>query len=74
MTLLKTNLNSSLRNYCFAKKITGEGRKKGIKAYSSLNIAEEVVDVYDQGKTWNESVIRERTGRLLEEFKNIWPA
>ena len=74
MTLLKTNLNSSLRNYCFAKKITGEGRKKGIKAYSSLNIAEEVVDVYDQGKTWNESIIRERTGRLLEEFKNIWPA
>ena len=73
MILLKTNLNSSLRNYCFAEKITGEGRKKGIKAYSSLNFAEEVVAVYDDGKAWNESVIRERTGRLLGEFKNIWP-
>lgn len=72
MTLLKTNLNSSLRNYCFAKKITGEGRKKGIKAYSSLNVAKEVLDVYEEGKAWNESVIRERTGKLLDEFKNIW--
>ncbi len=47
--------------------------KKGIKVYSSLNIDEEVVTVYDDGKTWNESVICERTGRLLEEFKTIWP-
>ena len=73
MTLLKTNLNSSLRNYCFTKKITGEGRKKGIKAYSSLNVAKEVVDVYEDNRTWNESIIRKRTGRLFEEFKNIWP-
>ena len=73
MTLLKTNLNSSLRNYCFIKKINGDGRKKGIKAYSSLNLAKEVVDVYKNNRTGNESVIRERTGYLIEVFKNIWP-
>lgn len=72
MTLLSSNLNSSLRNYEFERKVTGEKRKKGIRDYASLDITRDVVKVYESGKKWNEVEIRERTKSLTAEFFEIW--
>jgi len=74
MTLLKTNLNSALRNYCFEKKMIGEGRKKGIKAYADLSITkDDIVELYDKGdKNWDEKKIAERTDKIAKEIKEIW--
>lgn len=71
MTLLNSNLNNSLRNYKFSRKINGEGRKKGIKEYASLDIAKKITRVSDEKKAWNESTIKERTERITKEFLNF---
>lgn len=72
MTLLNSNLNSSLRNYEFSRKITGEKRKKGIKDYADLDITKDIIKVYERGNLWNEVTIRERTNSLTAEFFEIW--
>lgn len=72
MTLLTSNLNSTLRNLQFSLKVEGQGRRKGIKEYSSLSITKEIVCEYDQNKIWDERSIRERTNRLILEFINLW--
>ena len=72
MTLLSSNLNSALRNYEFARKITGEKRKKGIKDYASLDITKDIVKIYENGKSWSEEQIRKRTEGLTKEFFQIW--
>jgi hypothetical protein len=74
MTLLKTSLNSALRNYSFEKKMEGEGRKKGIKAYAELSITkDDIVNPYENGdKNWDEKKIEERTNKLEKEIMEIW--
>lgn len=74
MTLLRSNLNSALRNYSFEKKMDGEGRKKGIKAYADLSITkDDIVEPYDNGdKNWNEEKIEKRTEKIAKEIKEIW--
>ena len=73
MTLLKGKLNASLKNYGFDKKINGEGRKKGMRAYSDLSITKEIIEAFDNGdKNWNEQKIEKRTQKLKEELKEIW--
>jgi len=74
MTLLRSALNSALRNYPFEKKMNGEGRKKGIKAYADLSITkDDIVEPYDRGdKNWDEKKIKERTNKLENEIKEIW--
>lgn len=72
MTLLNSRLNSSLGNCEFTKKVLGENRRKGIKAYASLDITKDIVAVYEDGGTWNEMTIRERTQKLTNEFFKIW--
>lgn len=74
MTLLNSSLNTSLRNYDFERKITGEGRKKGIRAYADLSITrDDILVPFERGeKIWNERSIAERTRRLTEEFLQIW--
>jgi len=74
MTLLKTALNSALRNYAFEKKMEGEGRKKGIKAYADLDITkDDIVKPYENGDhAWNEDKIEKRTKLLEEQIKQIW--
>jgi len=74
MTLLKTSLNSALRNYSFEKKMAGEGRKKGIKTYAELSITkEDIVKPYENGdKNWDEKKIEERTNKLEKEIMEIW--
>lgn len=72
MTLLNSSLNSSLRNYEFARKITGEKRKKGMKDYAGLDITREIINTYEAGTPWNESSVRKRTKELTKEFFEIW--
>ncbi|MBY6935599.1 DUF262 domain-containing protein [Clostridium botulinum] len=72
MTLLNSKLNTSLRNYEFTRKINGEGRKKGIKDYASLDVALEIIRITDNNKPWNESIISKRTESLTKEFVAIW--
>ena len=74
MTLLKTKLNSALRNYPFEKKMTGEKGTDGIKAYADLSITkDDIVAPYENGdKTWDENKIEERTKKLEKEILEIW--
>lgn len=74
MTLLTSSLNSSLKNYAFQKKLSGDGRKKGVKAYASLSITkDDIVAPYEQGETsWDESRIVSRTDELAKEVLTIW--
>lgn len=72
LTLLNSSLNSSLRNFEFIRKINGEKRKRGIKAYADLDITKEIVAVCEERKSWNEMVIRKRTEALTKEFFEIW--
>ena len=74
MTLLRSRLNSSLRNYDFVKKMNGEGRKKGIKNYADLSITkDDIVEPFNNGNTiWNEKEIKDRTEKLINEIKEIW--
>jgi len=74
MTLLTSSLNSSLRNYAFQKKMAGDGRKKGVKAYASLSIThDDIVEPFDRGDTiWDETRIAKRTDALSKEVLGIW--
>ncbi len=74
MTLLTTSLNSSLRNFEFKRKVEGEGKKKGIKHYSSLTVtSEDIVRPFDNGDTnWDEEKITTRTNKLTQEVLSIW--
>lgn len=74
MTLLRSRLNSSLKNYDFQRKVNGEGKKRGIKSYADLSITkEDIVKPFDEGdKIWNEEKIVQRTEKLKNEIKEIW--
>jgi len=74
MTLLTARLNSALKNYDFERKVLGEGRKKGIKAYGELFITkQDIVEPFEAGiRVWDESRIEERTRNLFQEFNEIW--
>lgn len=75
MTLLSQNLNSSIRNNTFQKKIEGEGDKKpGYRKYTTLYITKEIVDQYDNGmKKWDEVEIEKRSEELYNSIIEIWP-
>lgn len=74
MTLLKSSLNTSIRNYEFKRKVEGEGRKRGIKHYAELGITKlDIVASFDLGdQTWDESKIRKRTGEITHDVLSIW--
>ncbi|HRU00996.1 MAG TPA: DUF262 domain-containing HNH endonuclease family protein [Victivallales bacterium] len=74
MTLLRSKLNSSLKNSDFEKKMNGENRKKGIIAYADLSITkDDIVTPFNNGdKIWNEDKIEKRTNSLFNEIKKIW--
>ena len=76
MTLLTQNLNSSIKNNTFQKKIDGEGKNKpGYREYSSLFITKEIIEKYDSGSTiWNEGKIDLRTNELYNMIIEIWPS
>jgi len=74
MTLLKSSLNSALRNYDFERKIKGDGRKRGIQYYAELGITKtDIVAPYDTGNTeWNESRIIARGNDITNDVLTIW--
>ena len=72
MTLLTSNLNSSLRNNNFERKINGFDGKKGIKDYADLSITQEILPSYPSINSWDERNITKRTQSLFGEVKNIW--
>ncbi len=73
MTLLKSKLNTSIRNYDFKRKINGEGAKKGIKHYADLLITKEIIEEFERGdKIWNEDKIKNRTKEFTDTFLQIW--
>jgi hypothetical protein len=74
MTLLTSSLNSSLRNFTYAVKMIGEGRKKGTSAYADLSITKhDLVLPFEAGdRVWDEQRISQRTLNLTEEIFQIW--
>ena len=74
-TLLTTNLNSSVKNACFVKKIQGDGdHKPGYEGLTSLFITKEVIDRSKTDPVWDEAHIFERCTSLFKEFVEIWPS
>lgn len=74
MTILNRKLNSSLSNKSMKEKLDGKGRTKGMRVYASLDVAQEVVKLFDDNGLWNEKTIRDRTNKLYTEFQKLWPA
>ncbi len=72
MALLVSNLNSSVRNYEFKRKMEGEGRKAGIKKYDYLLYTKDVTSLYDKGEIWDEISIRKRTEEITQEILKEW--
>ena len=72
MALLKSTLNTSVRNYDFKRKMEGEGRKAGIKKYDSLLYTKDITAIYDEDGVWDESKIHRRTKELSNEIVTIW--
>lgn len=68
MTLLTAKLNTSLRNYDFARKVNGEGRKRGMKALADCMITREIIEL----PAWKETDIISRTAKLSEYICKIW--
>lgn len=74
-TLLTTNLNSSVKNAGFIKKIKGDGdHKPGYEGLTSLFITKEVIDRSKTDPIWDEAHIFERCDALFKEFLEIWPS
>lgn len=74
MTLLTGSLNSSLKNHNFVKKLTGEGKKKGMTSYDDLSITKhDITRKFDGFNTlWDEVAISARTRALGQELTKIW--
>ena len=74
MTLLKSSLNTALRNYEFKRKVEGEGRKRGIKHYAELGITIlDIVAPFDAGdQAWDETKIRKRGKEIINDVLAIW--
>ena len=74
MTLLKSSLNTAIRNYDFKRKIEGEGRKRGIKHYADLGITKlDIVAKFDAGnRIWDEQKIFERYNEIANDATVIW--
>ena len=74
MTLLNGRLNASISNSDFKKKMEGEGKKGGVKKYSSLSVTKDdlIENVYEKNKPWNEQTIIERELYLGKEVVDLW--
>ena len=68
MTLLTGKLNTSLRNYDFARKVNGEGRKRSMKELADCIITREILEL----PSWKEADIYNRTAELSEIISQIW--
>lgn len=74
-TLLTCNLNSSIRNAGYGKKISGDGYKKpGYKSHTMLLLTKELVSLYELDANWDENSIAKRADKLFAEFLVLWPS
>lgn len=73
MTLLKSPLNTSISNHDFKTKIEGNDKKDGIKKYvGSLNVANEIVELYDKNHSWDERNIYKRNKDLFNKLNDYY--
>ena len=73
MTLLSAGLNTSISNGTFETKINGTSRYKGMKTFGlSLSVCQEVVDVYNDIKRWDERNIIKREKDLTKELNKFY--
>ena len=73
-TLLKSSLNSSIKNSDFMSKINGDGdRRPGYRQHTSLVLTQEIVNKTSTDKVWDEKHIVDRTTKLFNSFVQIWP-
>lgn len=69
MTILKSALNSSLKNRDWETKLNGDGKLKNcIKRSADLIVNKELLDK----KVWNKDEIEKRTKILSDNFLEIW--
>lgn len=69
MTLLTSGLNSAIGNAAFPEKIMGNGKYDGYKKYvGSLTIAQDIIEVYEQNKQWDERNIIARNHSIFNEL------
>lgn len=69
MTLLKSSLNSAIKNASWKIKLNGDGsRKNCLNNCADLLITRELLNK----EIWNEDCIRERTQQLTQDFFKIW--
>lgn len=75
MTLLAKQLNASIKNGSFNKKINGNGRYPGVKDLSTLLITRnDIIEPFLAGDmVWAERKIRSREEKLFTEILEIWP-
>ncbi len=74
-TLLKSSLNSSVKNAEFMTKIDGvDDRRTGYRQHTFLILTREIVDRTSKDQVWDENHIVERTTKLFNEFVKIWPS
>ena len=52
MTLIRSRLNSSIRNYPLKRKIEGEGRKRGLSSYAELTITKHDIETIDKSSCY----------------------
>lgn len=75
MTLLKSELNMSIKNFDFRRKMEGERDKPGVKDLgATLSITkDDIIIPYIMGdKVWDEAKIEARTEKLEKELREIW--
>lgn len=74
-TLLKSSLNSAVKNAAFMTKINGvDGRRSGYNQHTFLMLTRELVDNSRTDLDWDEKHISVRTNQLFSEFIQIWPS
>ena len=74
-TLLKSSLNSSVKNASFKTKIDGaDDHRPGYKQHTFLILTREIVDCAAADQLWDENHIIDRTTKLFNEFLTIWPS
>ena len=74
-TLLKSSLNSAVKNADYMTKIKGiDGRRPGYDQHTSLMLTRDLVAKSQTDQNWDEKHISDRTNQLFGEFVQIWPS
>lgn len=73
MTLLSSKLNTRVGNETFEVKVEGTDKHPGIRKYvGNFLIAKEIVDTYDELKTWDERNIYDRNNEIFNYLNDYY--